>query len=71
MFSRKARAGDAMRRSPMKGRSVSNGGGPLRGRKVIPGKTIPRFCPAMRNTEPSGAGRFSRAVRSAISAPGR
>ena len=43
MFSRKARAGEAMRKLPMNGRSLSNGGGPLRGRKVTPGKTMSRL----------------------------
>jgi hypothetical protein len=43
MFSRKARAVEAIRKLPMNGRSLSSGGGPLRGRKVTPGKTMSRL----------------------------
>jgi hypothetical protein len=43
MFSRNALAGDASRRPPMKGRSLSNGGWPRRGRKTAPGKAMARL----------------------------
>lgn len=54
----------------MKGWSLSSGCGPLCGLIVMPGREIGRKRSAMRKIEPSAAGAFSIAVRSAISPPG-
>ena len=55
----------------MKGRSEASGPRPRRGRSVWPGNLMSRPLAVTRQTEPSLAGAFSSAVRSATSAPGK
>ena len=59
MFSRKARAGEAMRKPPMNGRSLSSGGGPLRGRNVTPGKMMALAIDDEKHAAVRAAGRLS------------
>jgi hypothetical protein len=66
MLSKKARALEDRNRPAMKGLSPSAGPAPRRGRMVIPGSSMSRLRSATMKMEPSAAGAFSIAVRSAI-----
>ena len=70
ILSRNARAVDDKNNPPTKGRSLSSGAAPLCERIVRPGSSISRLRSDTTKIDPSAAGRFSMAVRSAISAPG-
>ena len=64
------RAGEDRKSPAMNGRSESRGPGPWRGRMTCPGSSTSRLRFETTKTDPSAAGAFSIAVRSAIRATG-
>ena len=71
IFSRKALACELRYRPSRKGMSDEIGPGPRRGRSTMPGNSVVLPRSLTRQTDPSGAGTVSKAVRSATRAPGK